>query len=567
MAIKVSQRYIDSIYKPVVINKKSNKFFEQAQGEFIQNGSKTQQELLSDNSYVDESGTQIRKTNMNNNKQLLYGRKEVSEYLQKHFENDGIPKSEDNLHITLDWFTGININTQPRSYQREKVATYTWKCNLMKTVLLNKHYKIPPIHIRIIRNDNGEISSFEIVDGQQRVTSLLDFISSDINKKFKLNNDFLKMSDKYYDDLNEQQKQSILDYPISVTFYDNITDEQVSELFVYVLNNTNDLKPQEKRNAIRSRLSEFVRESVRDEKKFHKLFARYTVNAKTDAEKTYWVNFSKKFKLGRMEGDEWLAELIYLYLNGAKRGVSQSDLTTMYESTATEISAPQGWNWKTKLQKPDNPKLEEELNELLDFSYDLLQAGKKYQHKFNRVFTLCMILYAQQKKEDYNAGPLDMSKFVKRYMAVAEHYEKFDNYKEKVQADDETPLGPFSKLFGGKNANVFKTVFNLLDEEMEKDENQEFDWGIIARDTKRKYSNSMIEKRLIDNGGIDDYTGEPLSIDDAVGDHNIPWSWGKRRGGETTEENLRVTTKYHNEQKSSMDGEAYKRKLKEEIVA
>ena len=52
MAIKVSQRYIDSIYKPVVINKKSNKFFEQAQGEFIQNGSKTQQELLSDNSYM-----------------------------------------------------------------------------------------------------------------------------------------------------------------------------------------------------------------------------------------------------------------------------------------------------------------------------------------------------------------------------------------------------------------------------------------------------------------------------------------------------------------------------------
>ena len=66
------------------------------------------------------------------------------------------------------------LDTQNRAYQREKVSSVSWKCKIMKTILENGYARIPEIHIRI-RYHNG-IWRLELVDGQQRVMAIIDFL-------------------------------------------------------------------------------------------------------------------------------------------------------------------------------------------------------------------------------------------------------------------------------------------------------------------------------------------------------------------------------------------------------
>ena len=57
--------------------------------------------------------------------------------------------------------------------------------------------------------------------------------------------------------------QKILNYDTSCVWYENISDAQTAELFVEVLNNTNDMKAQEIRNAVRGLFSTWARDTAR----------------------------------------------------------------------------------------------------------------------------------------------------------------------------------------------------------------------------------------------------------------------------------------------------------------
>src|SRR6056300_1275549 len=75
------------------------------------------------------------------------------------------------------------LNTSPREYQREKVASVSWKQELHRTVLADTVAKIPELHIRVItRTRTGKVLSksvLELLDGQQRATTLIDYINNE----------------------------------------------------------------------------------------------------------------------------------------------------------------------------------------------------------------------------------------------------------------------------------------------------------------------------------------------------------------------------------------------------
>ena len=105
----------------------------------------------------------------------------VSQFVLNVFDGD-VKESEDGVKVTIKFLreqkTDSGLDTQPRSYQREKVASYEWKCEIIKTILIDKTYKIPAIHIRIVRNENGDVIGYEVADGQQRVTAVFDFMDN-----------------------------------------------------------------------------------------------------------------------------------------------------------------------------------------------------------------------------------------------------------------------------------------------------------------------------------------------------------------------------------------------------
>ena len=101
---------------------------------------------------------------------------------------------------------------------------------------------------------------------------------------------------------------------------------KTAELFVEILNNTNDMKPQEIRNAITGLFSSWVRDIARgngktgkQKQKPHKLF-----EVVVEKGKNVLKHFGRFTLRGRMEIDEWVSELVYMWTHGWKTGVSQN---------------------------------------------------------------------------------------------------------------------------------------------------------------------------------------------------------------------------------------------------
>lgn len=103
------------------------------------------------------------------------------------------------------------------------------------------------------RNPDTGIASTHIVDGQQRISAIVDFIGGEFSLNERdLTNDEIKAScgKKIFQELDESYKNKIWEYPISIVVIDSeCTIADIKEMF-YRLNLTNySLNRQEKRNS------------------------------------------------------------------------------------------------------------------------------------------------------------------------------------------------------------------------------------------------------------------------------------------------------------------------------
>jgi hypothetical protein len=532
---------------------------------------------------------------------ILSNNDEVNQFVLNVFDGD-IKESEDGVKVTIKFLreqkTDSALNTQPRSYQREKVASYVWKCEIIKTILIDKTYRIPAIHIRIVRNENGDVIGYEVADGQQRVTAIFDFMDNEFTlPELKKDASFgrycgmnwTKMLNEYPEACDE-----IRNYGIATTFYDNFTDEDISTLFIKILNNTNDLNVQEKNNATRSRLADFVRYTSRNGNgewtdtahMFHELFSRDTLKQGTPKEETIWSYFNS-LGIGRMQGDLWLAMLVYMIVNDNwKNGVTPAVVSKFYEETSVSNGHEFGWNFKDKLSTNSLPKIEKETTDLLDVALKFAEWVLKYKTTttdnkgkvvrsisnarayLKHNFMFFVILFAKDYKEAMKSGAVNWNLYFEKITDVYDKwnkpsvYEKDENGDSRYQYNGSTLLGPFKALWGSFNSNVIRTALNIVSSEIALDP----DWGFVKID-RSNFTKKQIEQRYNENGGIDDYTGKPIRFEDAIGDHDIPRAWGIAKGGVTEYSNLKITTAYHNGQKLTMSGEAYMAKLNEDKKA
>ena len=473
-----------------------------------------------------------------------------------------------NGDISIDYLTSNttpSIDTQAREYQREKVAPLSWKQLIMLTVIMNGYQKIPQIHIRAVKV--GKTYKFELIDGQQRVTSIIDFINGSYSlpnaDEFNLGNgiDVRGMS---IDDIKQtypQIYQQIFSHRISCLWYENINDEQTADLFIKVLNNTNTMKPQEIRNAVRGKLSTFIRNTSRrfnDSDDRHPLFER-TYSDSND-KKPRLKHFSGSFKLnGRMEVDEWLSEMIYYVQNGYKNGISQ----------------PKHTQWIKNIQASGNPlsttegfeEFEEDVLEpLLKFSYDVITSvPSKFKYKLTPMLSQILIMYGYDLKIKY--GKLDTSMYVSKFFEI---YDKWSNtdpskprlYQNEVMATTKNEqMEPFNKLFNGRNKKAICTITYVLDKELKKDEDS---FGVLQLD-RRNFTKPQIKQKWEEQDRKCYFTGNPLELKDIAGDHYIPRSWGIKKGGVTELSNLVVTSKKLNLKKLNVHGDDFSKMLNEQI--
>ena len=455
--------------------------------------------------------------------------------------------------------TQAKIETGAREYQREKVASLSWKQAVMLTVIANGYRRVPQIHIRVIKV--GKAFRFELIDGQQRVTAIIDFV----NGKYSLPNtaeynlgNGIDVRGKNIHQIEEKYPslyQSILNFRISTIWYENLSDELTADLFINVLNNTNQMKPQEIRNAVRGELSKFIRNNSRFEDK-HQLFERTVIDS-GKKKKQILSHFSEGFTLcGRMEVDEWLSELIYLLENGYRNGVTQNKHTQwikfVQDQTGKYCTEAEFEDFKESVLEP-----------LLQFAYDVITsvpADRKY--KLTPMLSQMLILYGYEQREKY--GKLITDTYVRKFFDV---YDKWSNTqtkvygKEKMFGTKNEQMEPFNKLFGGKNTKAIGTITYVLDKEIKADIDS---FGIIEIDPRETFPKVDIIQKWEEQGRVCYYTGEPLNNKQLAGDHYIPRSWGIKKGGVTEYHNLVVTSKKLNLRKLNMSGDEFKELIKTE---
>jgi len=145
------------------------------------------------------------------------------------------------------------------SYQRRKVWNEQDKVRLIETILLE--LVMPEVFFWTASRDpeTGEAVT-HIVDGQQRITTIVEFVNGEfaLQKKHLLN-ERIKEScgDLNFKDLSPEFKQIVWEYPLSIVQIDSsCTIEDIKQMF-YRLNLTEySLNSAEKRNSLDSKFGD-----------------------------------------------------------------------------------------------------------------------------------------------------------------------------------------------------------------------------------------------------------------------------------------------------------------------
>lgn len=131
-----------------------------------------------------------------------------------------------------------------RTYQRSQGLWPSNSRSYFIDTILNE-FPFPKIALRQVVDLKTKRSSREIIDGQQRLTTIRDFIDN----KFKLSSVSKKYSGKSFEDLDDDVKSTLLSYEVSVDNIVTATSEEILEVFRRINSYTLPLNTSEKRHA------------------------------------------------------------------------------------------------------------------------------------------------------------------------------------------------------------------------------------------------------------------------------------------------------------------------------
>ncbi len=148
-------------------------------------------------------------------------------------------------HRTIFWFKKAHDNEELEvkpPFQRNPVWVTRQKSYLIDSIL--NCYPIPEIYMQeFIANDDAK---YIIVDGQQRIRAVLEFLQGEYEIDGKDSPDWADMK---YDDLSSEEKKRILEYNFVVRVLPEMDDSEIRSIFQRLNKNVVALNKQELRQA------------------------------------------------------------------------------------------------------------------------------------------------------------------------------------------------------------------------------------------------------------------------------------------------------------------------------
>lgn len=266
---------------------------------------------------------------------------------------------ENFLNTTLRnvaWFNQVRDNNELETkppFQRNPVWVNRQKSYLIDTIL-NK-YPIPEIYMQETVDEHGK-AKYIIVDGQQRIRSVLDFISG----QFCLDEtDSPQFEGAFFKDLTNQQKRDFFQYNFVVRILPIINDRELRAIFQRLNKNVVALNRQELRQATYS--GAFIK----------------TMNMISDMDSLGKIGLFTPNDIRRMLDVEFISELTIALLNGIQNKKDKLELYyQMYEETA-----------------PDTLKIKDVFDTILGEILKILpDVSKTRWHKKTDFYSLFLVL-------------------------------------------------------------------------------------------------------------------------------------------------------------------------------
>ncbi len=142
----------------------------------------------------------------------------------------------------LEWHQSGSLVLTPK-FQRRHVWSTPARSYLIDTLLLEM--PIPPIYIRVVQSDSRDKVIREVVDGQQRISSILDFVKGKYALSRNIESHF---AGKKFDSLPQEEQNKILHYSFICEVFHGIEDSEVLSIFARLNTHSVKLNAQELRN-------------------------------------------------------------------------------------------------------------------------------------------------------------------------------------------------------------------------------------------------------------------------------------------------------------------------------
>ena len=198
------------------------------------------------------------------------------------------------INDILNWNDNMELLLSPK-YQRNQVWNQNAKSYLIDTIV--RGYPIPQIFIRQTIDINTRQTFREIIDGQQRTRTIIEFTQNLFPLLRSHNKEFGGL---YYQNLDNEIKEQILHYNISVEIIKIKDDARIYEMFARLNTNNMALNRQELRNA--QFWGEFKVFIYRKSSEFKNLFIKNKIFKDKDLMRMIDVEFFNSLIIHLIEG-------------------------------------------------------------------------------------------------------------------------------------------------------------------------------------------------------------------------------------------------------------------------
>lgn len=210
----------------------------------------------------------------------------------------------------LSWYDKGELDLSPKYQRKSYLWTLSTKSYFIDTLL--RGMPIPPVYIRSITDVAARKTTREVIDGQQRLSTIFAFL----NDEFTLSESIKDFGGKKYSDLGVEEKSDFLEKELAVEMVLTNNESEIADIFVRINSSNYPLNAQELRNA-----------------KYQNEF-KILCNTLAEQYRAFFLEneIISKEECDRMQDAQLISQMLFILIEGDQKKMTEEDLNDLYKS-------------------------------------------------------------------------------------------------------------------------------------------------------------------------------------------------------------------------------------------